>query len=97
MLTTMLLWVALHTVIFQMSNHKNVQTTCLSNAFCELSNKFVDFADVLSDVNENQSYSNKNILRTYEVWLRTQSKHARNILIKQGIQPIMHSSSMIKQ
>jgi len=79
------------------SNHKFGNDSYLSNVFCELSNKFVDFADILSDVNENQNSSNKNILRTYEVWLRTQSKRARNILVEHGIQPIMHTSSMKRQ
>ena len=79
------------------NNHQLGNDSYMSNIFYELSNKFVDFADVLSEVNEKQNISNKNILRTYEVWLRTQSKRARNILVEHGIQPIMHVSSMKRQ
>lgn len=78
-------------------NASNSDNSCLSSLFNELSSKFVDFADVISDVSESQSRSNKNILRAYEVWLRTQSKRAKNILIDHGIEPIMQPSSLIKQ
>ena len=65
--------------------------------FYELSSKFVDFADVISDVSKDQNKTNKNILRAYEIWLRTQSKKARNILIEHGIEPIIHPASLAKQ
>jgi hypothetical protein len=63
----------------------------IENVYDELSSKFIDFVDVLSELNENQKQSNKNLLRTYEIWLRTQSKRAKNILIENGIDPITHS------
>jgi len=54
--------------------------------FWELSSKFIDFVDVLSDLNQKQS--SKNLLQTYEIWLRTQSKKAKKILIENGINPV---------
>ena len=68
------------------SNLTASNSSCYNDVFNELSRKFVDFADILSDLNESQS--NKNLLRTYEVWIRTQSKKARNILIENNILPI---------
>ena len=53
--------------------------------------------DVLSGLNENHSQSNKNLLRTYEIWLRTGSKRAKNILIEHDIHPTMHATSMRSQ
>jgi hypothetical protein len=63
--------------------------------FYELSNKFIDFADVLSGLNENQGQSNKDLLRTYEIWLKTGSKKAHKLLIESGIQPAGLSTSKL--
>ncbi len=71
------------------------RTNCtLNEVFAELSKKFVDFMDVLSDLNNNHSETNKNILRTYEVWLKTGSKYAKSILVENGIQPYANSASI---
>lgn len=82
-----------------LSESKNVcsNDSPLNEVFHELSNKFVDFMDVLSGLNENHSQSNKNLLRTYEIWLRTGSKRAKNILIEHDIHPTMHATSMRSQ
>lgn len=82
-----------------LSESKNVLSTdsSLNEVFYELSNKFIDFVDILSELNENQGQSNKNLLRTYEIWLRTRSKRAKKILIEHGIHPIMHTASMRSQ
>ena len=69
----------------------------LNEVFYELSSKFIDFADVLSEMNENQSQLNKNLLRAYEIWLRTGSKRAQKVLIESGIQPVGHTTSMLRQ
>ena len=69
----------------------------LTEVFFELSNKFVDFVDVLSDLNEHKRQSNKNLLRTYEIWLRTGSKRAKKLLLEQGIQPSENVTSMRSQ
>ena len=71
--------------------------TSLNEVFYELSQKFVDCADVLSELNENHEKSNESLLRTYEVWLRTGSKRAHKLLIESGIQPLVHSTSLQKQ
>ena len=64
----------------------HLYATSNKNVFTELSNKFVDFADILSDLNKNQS--DENLLHVYDVWLRTQSKKAKRILIDNHILPI---------
>jgi len=61
------------------------------DVFDELSNKFIDFVDVLAGLKQEQS--SKNLLRTYEIWMRTQSKRAKRILIENGINPSAHSLS----
>lgn len=74
-----------------------INDSALNEVFCELSDKFIDFADVLSELNENQGQSNKDVLRIYEIWLRTGSKRAQKILIESGIQPMSGNTSMQKQ
>jgi len=56
--------------------------------YSELSTKFTDFVDVLARVNiEATSKSDRDILRLYELWVRTGSKRAENKLRSLGIEP----------
>jgi hypothetical protein len=60
--------------------------------FEELTKKFVDFVDVLSEVTENQWLAtNYDIMRLYEVWVRTGSERTKAILQKLGIDPVSGS------
>jgi len=57
--------------------------------FNELTEKFVSFVDVLSEVCEQANFNtNRDVMRLYEVWIRTGSKRARSQLQKLGITPI---------
>ncbi|WP_455221513.1 hypothetical protein [Kaarinaea lacus] len=59
----------------------------------ELTNKFVDFVDVLSEVTESKWVaSDYDIMRLYEVWMRTGSKRTEMILKKLGIDPVQAST-----
>lgn len=59
----------------------------------ELTDKFVDFVDVLSEVTENRSVvSDHDIMRLYEVWLRTGNRRTESILKKLGIDPVRAST-----
>ena len=78
------------------SQNTNESGPVFKEVFHELSSKFIDFADVLSELNENQGQSNKNLLRTYEIWIKTGSKKARKLLLDSGIQPIAHSTSLLE-
>ncbi len=59
-----------------------------SPVFAELADKFVDFADVLSEVSERSSCSsNTDLLRLYERWLKTGSSHSGQLLVERGVVP----------
>jgi hypothetical protein len=59
--------------------------------FNELREKFIDFVDVLNEVSERSNLSSdKDVLRLYEIWIRTGSKRSEAQLRKLGIEP-MHS------
>lgn len=59
-----------------------------ASVFAELARKFKDFVDVLSDVrDEANSSKDVELLRAYEIWLKTGSKRAARILREHGIEP----------
>lgn len=60
----------------------------LSPVFDELSHKFQDFVDALAEVGEDANFNNdSDLLRTYELWLRTGSVRAARQLQRAGIAP----------
>lgn len=61
----------------------------LRNVFAELSVKFVDLVDVLSEVGEiTNLMTNNDVLRLYELWLKSGSKRSAEKLRKIGINPV---------
>ena len=66
----------------------NRRESTLSPVFAELSEKFVACVDLLNEVSAGSNIHNdSDILRTYELWLRTGSKRAEKILRALGIEP----------
>lgn len=60
----------------------------LGDIFEELSGRFDVFVDVLSEVSERTSLSsNADLLRLYERWLRTGSRHTGELLAGLGVVP----------
>ena len=65
-----------------------------SDIFDELAGKFTDFVDVLGEVSENTHLRNdSDIMRLYEVWMRTGSKRCERKLRRFGIEPLSGSIS----
>lgn len=58
-----------------------------SSVFAELSAKFQDFVDVLMDIREEASGTQTDVLRLYELWLKTGSPRAARALRAHGIEP----------
>lgn len=69
----------------------------MSGIYDELASKFVGFVDVLGEVSESRSCGNdSDVLRQYEIWLRTGSARAADRLRAAGIQPSADSSSRLR-
>ena len=73
-----------------------VRGTFRGNAFAgiyeELARKFQVLVDVLNEVRDTaRPDSDVDLLRTYEVWLKTGSKRAEKLLKAQGVTPIADS------
>ncbi len=61
----------------------------LGSIFNELSHKFADFVEVLGEVSEKANLtSSSDVMRLYEIWLRTGSQRAANRLRRLGIEPV---------
>ncbi len=68
----------------------------LADVFAELSTQFQLFVDVLMEVSERAHLNNDgDILRLYEIWLRTGSKRASARLQRLGIVPALQSTSRL--
>ena len=61
--------------------------------FLELAQKFQRLVDVLNDVAEMaHTHTDKDILRLYEIWLKTGSPRAFAILQRLGVAPVAQSA-----
>lgn len=70
----------------------------LGPVFDELSEKFVACADLLTEVSAGANMHNdSDILRAYELWLRTGSKRAENNLRAAGIEPNKNTDILFTQ
>jgi hypothetical protein len=60
----------------------------LGHVFSELSQNFQPMVDALNEVSETSySHSDKDILRLYELWLKTGSRRCYDILKRLGVEP----------
>jgi hypothetical protein len=67
----------------------SIRGQAFAAVFLELAQKFQRLVDVLNDVAEMaHEHSHKDILRLYEIWLKTGSPRAYNILRRLGVAPV---------
>ena len=60
----------------------------LGQVFAELADKFQPMVDALNDVSETSyRHSDKDVLRLYEIWMKTGSRRSYEILRKLGVDP----------
>ncbi len=68
-----------------------------NHVFSELAKRFVEFADLLSEVSEaSRLTTNQSVLRLYERWLQTGSKRAAVLLAQSGITPVPPSDGLVQ-
>jgi len=76
------------------SMRHSYQGQTISMVFTELSRKFLALVDVLAEINEHCTLaSDSDVLRLYELWLKTGSQRAAKQLQQNGIQPILVTAS----
>jgi hypothetical protein len=60
----------------------------LASVFAELAAKFQRIVDALNDVSEMaHRHDHRDVLRQYEIWLKTGSPRAHGILRRLGVEP----------
>jgi hypothetical protein len=71
--------------------HDNVRGTregrMFGTVFAELAAKFGDFVDVLAEIRDSGKGAAIDVLRLYELWIRTRSKRAARLLRERGLEP----------
>jgi hypothetical protein len=71
------------------SMRNSIRGQAFAAVFLELAQKFQRLVDVLNDVAEmSYEHSDKDILRQYEIWMKTGSPRAFNILRRLGVDPV---------
>ena len=64
--------------------------------FSELAQKFSCFVDALAEISKDASFNNdSDLLRTYEIWMRTGSQRAASVLRRAGITPAERGAAII--
>jgi hypothetical protein len=67
----------------------SIRGQAFAAVFLELAQKFQRLVDVLNDVAEMaHEHSDKDVLRLYEIWLKTGSPRAYGILRRLGVEPV---------
>jgi hypothetical protein len=69
-----------------------VRAKALADVFAEMARKFQRLVDVLNEVAEmSYVHSDKDVMRLYEIFVKTGSPRARDILTRLGITPVASS------
>ena len=62
---------------------------CVAGIYSQLSQKFQGLVDALNDVSDmSYKHTDADILRLYEIWMKTGSPRAHGLLRQLGVQPI---------
>jgi hypothetical protein len=70
------------------SVRRTMRGRAIGGVFAELAEKFRSFVDVLAEIRDSGRASDAlDVLRLYEVWLKTRSLRAARLLRSQGIEP----------
>ena len=71
----------------------SIRGQAFATVFLELAQKFQRLVDVLNDVAEMaHTHTDRDILRLYEIWLKTGSPRAFAILQRLGVAPVLQSA-----
>lgn len=74
-----------------------IRGDAFAHIYRELAVKFAVMVDILQEVRDSaRKGSDVDLLRTYEVWLKTGSKHAARLLKENGVVPIDDSAARRK-
>jgi hypothetical protein len=68
---------------------RSLSGRCVAPVYAQLAQKFQRLVDALNEVSEmSYRHTDADILRLYEVWMKTGSQRAHGLLNKLGVQPV---------
>jgi hypothetical protein len=68
---------------------RSLSGRCVAAIYAQLAQKFQRLVDALNDVSEmSYRHTDADILRLYEIWMKTGSPRAHGLLNKLGVQPV---------
>jgi len=68
---------------------RSISGRCVAAIYAQLAQKFQRLVDALNEVSEmSYRHTDADILRLYEVWMKTGSPRAHGLLNKLGVQPV---------
>ncbi len=68
---------------------RSMSGRCVAAVYAQLAQKFQGLVDALNEVSEmSYRHSDADILRLYEIWMKTGSPRARGLLRQLGVQPV---------
>jgi hypothetical protein len=68
---------------------RSLSSRCVAAVYVQLAQKFQRLVDALNEVSEmSYRHTDADILRLYEIWMKTGSPRAHGLLNKLGVQPV---------
>jgi len=68
---------------------RTVSGRCIAAIYAQLARKFQPLVDALNEVSEmSYRHTDADILRLYEIWMKTGSPRAHGLLKQLGVQPV---------
>src|SRR5450631_3504793 len=75
---------------------RSVSGRCIAAIYAQLAQKFQRLVDALNEVSEmSYRHTDADILRLYEIWLKTGSRRAQGLLRGLGVEPVGQRGSLI--
>jgi hypothetical protein len=72
---------------------RSLSSRCIAAVYAELAHNFQRLVDALNEVSEmSYRHSDADVLRLYEIWMKTGSKRALGLLRDLGVQPVSQGS-----
>jgi hypothetical protein len=73
---------------------RSLSGRCVAAIYAQLAQKFQRLVDALNEVSEmSYVHTNEDILRLYEIWLKTGSQRAHGVLKRLGVRPVKQDGS----
>jgi hypothetical protein len=79
------------------SLQRSMSGRCIAAIYAQLAKEFQHLVDALNEVSEmSYQHSDADILRLYEIWMKTGSRRAHGLLKQLGVQPVAPGAGSLR-